>query len=88
MPHKLQPKSILLNTCRRTLSQRVAAYSKRLTTDGDSLAEEVTGLSKKVDRSLKEATKHLDEGDKWLDVIKELELARCIIYGNGAGGDL
>lgn len=107
--------------CSRSLSQRVAVYSKKMSSEGDSLAEEVRkpstcspcydnlcdrhrtccqydvatpsalqvgGMCKRVDKALASATRHLDEADGWVDVVKELENARGIIFGNGAGGDL
>lgn len=74
--------------CSRTLSNRVAAYSKRITTEGDTLAEEVATVCKRVDKALAEATRHLGQDDSYVDVIKELESAKGILFGNGAGGDL
>ena len=66
----------------------MAVYSKKLSSEGESLAEDVAALCKRVDKALRGATRRLHEADGWVDVIKELESARGIIYGNGAGGDL
>ncbi len=66
----------------------MAVYSTKTSSEGDALAEDVASLCKRVDRGLTTATQHLDEDGGWVEVVKELEAARGVIYGNGAGGDL
>lgn len=83
--------------CRRSLSQRVAVYSKKVSSEGDALAEDVAALCKRVDKAMHEAERRLDQeapdgrggdAERWADVLKELESARGIIHGTGTGGDL
>jgi hypothetical protein len=78
----------LLNQA-RNLSQRVAGFSKKLTSEGDALADEVSILSKSVDRQLEGAAKRLSADDPdWLDALQALETARSVVKGSGPGGDL
>jgi hypothetical protein len=74
--------------CRRNLSQRVAGYSKKLTSEGDALADEVSFLSKNIEKLLDQAQRGLRQHDDWVDVIQSLESAAGIVRGNGPGGDL
>ncbi|KAL4449473.1 hypothetical protein ABPG77_007117 [Micractinium sp. CCAP 211/92] len=83
----VQESERLLNQA-RNLSQRVAGYSKKLTSEGDALADEVSMLSRGIDRLMDAATRSLAEEDAWLDVIQVLESARAVVKGSGPGGDL
>ncbi|GAB4822454.1 hypothetical protein N2152v2_009500 [Parachlorella kessleri] len=97
-------------------AEHLATEAKKLSSEGETLAEDVTSLCKRLDKALKDATYKLGtqgpdggsgsteaeavaaaEGseeedqqreDGWVPVVKELEAARNIIYGNGVGGDL
>lgn len=75
-------------TCRRRLSQRIAAFGKRIVTEGDVLTDEVSTLAHALQRAQSGAAKRLPDDDAWVDVCKELEAARSVLSGNGPGGDL
>ncbi|EFN59747.1 hypothetical protein CHLNCDRAFT_59538 [Chlorella variabilis] len=79
-----------LHNSARNLSQRVAGYSKKLTSEGDALSDEVSFLSKNIERMLERASKELAaaEAADWLDVLQTMESARGIVRGSGPGGDL
>ena len=64
---------------RRGLSTRVAAFSKRVTGEGEALADEVASLSQRVERSLGAATRRLSDDDDWIGE------SVCICMGGGGG---
>lgn len=56
--------------------------------DSDSLAEEVVGVQRALQRELKAARTRAAIDPRWEDVVNSLERGTAILCGNGPAGDL